>query len=46
MRLLPEYDVYVMGFREREHLVSPPCRSKWRHTGKRPLRGPAALLSS
>jgi hypothetical protein len=26
VRLLPEYDVYVLGFREREHLVPPAVR--------------------
>jgi hypothetical protein len=28
VRLLPEYDVYVLGFREREHLVPEAVRSR------------------
>ena len=46
VRLLPEYDVYIMGFREREHLVPEadgPAGgpSPWaiRRTGGRALRG-------
>ena len=36
VRLLPEYDVYVMGFRERDEMV--PTRSAG--TGRRPRQGP------
>jgi hypothetical protein len=43
VRLLPEYDVYVMGFREREHLVPP--RGACAGCGARPRRyeGPAGV---
>jgi len=41
VRLLPEYDVYVMGFREREHLVPPAVREQVTAHGKGRYEGPA-----
>ena len=41
VRLLPEYDVYVMGFREREHLVPPEVRKQVAAHGKGRYEGPA-----
>ena len=41
VRLLPEYDVYVMGFREREHLVPPAVREQVAVHGKGRYEGPA-----
>ncbi len=41
VRLLPEYDVYVMGFREREHLVPPEVRKQVTAHGKGRYEGPA-----
>jgi hypothetical protein len=41
VRLLPEYDVYVMGFREREHLVPPQVREQVAAHGKGRYEGPA-----
>ena len=41
VRLLPEYDVYVMGFREREHLVPPEVRELVAAHGKGRYEGPA-----
>lgn len=41
VRLLPEYDVYVMGFREREHLVPPEMREQVAAHGKGRYEGPA-----
>lgn len=41
VRLLPEYDPYVMGFREREHLVPPEVREQVRAHGKGRYEGPA-----
>jgi len=41
VRLLPEYDVYVMGFREREHLVPEAVRVQVRTHGKGRYEGPA-----
>ncbi len=41
IRLLPEYDPYVMGFREREHLVPPAVREQVRAHGKGRYEGPA-----
>ena len=41
MRLLPEYDVYVMGFREREELVPPEVREQVAAHGKGRYEGPA-----
>ena len=39
--MLPEYDVYVMGFREREHLVPPAVREQVAAHGKGRYEGPA-----
>jgi winged helix DNA-binding protein len=41
VRLLPEYDVYVMGFREREQLVPPAVREQVAAHGKGRYEGPA-----
>jgi hypothetical protein len=41
VRLLPEYDPYVMGFREREHLVPPEVRAQVGTHGKGRYEGPA-----
>ena len=41
VRLLPEYDVYIMGFREREHLVPPEVREQVAAHGKGRYEGPA-----
>ena len=41
VRLLPEYDPYVMGFREREQLVPPEVRAQVAAHGKGRYEGPA-----
>ena len=41
IRLLPEYDVYVMGFRERDELVPPEVRAQVAAHGKGRYEGPA-----
>ena len=41
VRLLPEYDPYVMGFREREELVPPAVRAQVSAHGKGRYEGPA-----
>ena len=41
VRLLPEYDVYIMGFREREHLVPEPVKAQVAAYGKGRYEGPA-----
>jgi hypothetical protein len=41
VRLLPEYDVYVMGFRERDELVPPAVREQVGAHGKGRYEGPA-----
>ncbi len=41
VRLLPEYDPYVMGFREREHLVPAEVRAQVSAHGKGRYEGPA-----
>jgi hypothetical protein len=41
LRLLPEYDVYVMAFREREQLVPPEVREQVQAHGKGRYEGPA-----
>jgi hypothetical protein len=41
VRLLPEYDPYVMAFRERQHLVPPEVRMQIRAHGKGRYEGPA-----
>jgi hypothetical protein len=43
LRLLPEYDVYVMGFREREHLVPAPVREQVAAHGRGRYEGPAGV---
>ena len=41
VRLLPEYDVYIMGFREREHLVPEPVKRQVAAHGRGRYEGPA-----
>jgi hypothetical protein len=41
VRLLPEYDVYVMGFRERDELVPQPGRELVASHGRGRYEGPA-----
>jgi len=43
VRLLPEYDVYVMGFREREHLVPAKVREQVAAHGRGRYEGPAGV---
>jgi Winged helix DNA-binding domain len=43
LRLLPEYDVYVMGFRERDELVPPSVRQLVAQHGRGRYEGPAAV---
>jgi hypothetical protein len=43
VRLLPEYDVYVMGFREREHLVPERVREQVAVHGRGRYEGPAGV---
>jgi hypothetical protein len=43
VRLLPEYDVYVMGFRERDELVSEPVRAQVAAHGRGRYEGPAGV---
>ncbi len=43
IRLIPEYDAYVMGFRERRHLFSPEAVARTKAHGKGRLEGPGAL---
>jgi hypothetical protein len=43
VRLLPEYDVYVMGFREREQLIPEPLRELIASHGRGRYEGPAAV---
>jgi DNA glycosylase AlkZ-like len=43
VRLLPEYDVYVMGFREREHLVPQRVREQVAAHGRGRYEGPAGV---
>jgi DNA glycosylase AlkZ-like len=43
MRLLPEYDAYVMGFRERDVLVPQPVRDLIANHGRGRYEGPAAV---
>jgi hypothetical protein len=43
VRLLPEYDVYVMGFREREHLVPEALRAQVAAHGRGRYEGPAGV---
>ena len=43
VRLLPEYDVYVMGFRERDRLVPEPVRALIANDGRGRYEGPAGV---
>ena len=43
VHLLPEYDVYVMGFREREHLVPERVREQVAAHGRGRYEGPAGV---
>jgi hypothetical protein len=43
VRLIPEYDAYVMGSREREQLFSPAAIASAKAHGKGKLEGPGAL---
>jgi Winged helix DNA-binding domain len=43
LRLLPEYDAYVMGFREREHLVPADVRALVAAHGRGKYEGPAGV---
>jgi uncharacterized protein YcaQ len=43
LRLLPEYDVYVMGFREREQLVPSEVREQVARHGRGRYEGPAGV---
>jgi hypothetical protein len=43
VRLLPEYDVYVMGFRERDQLVPPGVRDQVAAHGRGRYEGPAGV---
>ena len=43
VRLLPEYDVYVMGFRERDHLVPEEVRRQVAAHGRGKYEGPAGV---
>jgi Winged helix DNA-binding domain len=43
VRLLPEYDVYVMGFRERDKLVPEPVRAMIAKHGRGRYEGPAGV---
>jgi len=43
VRLLPEYDAYVMGFRERDELVPEPVRKLIASHGRGRYEGPAGV---
>lgn len=43
VRLLPEYDCYVMGFRERERLVPEVARGRMSEHGRGRYEGPAGV---
>ena len=43
VRLLPEYDAYVMGFRDRDRLIPPPVRAQVAAHGKGRYEGPAGV---
>lgn len=43
VRLIPEYDAFVMGFRERERLFPPEAVARTKAHGKGRLEGPGAL---
>jgi hypothetical protein len=43
VRLLPEYDAYVMGFRERDRLIPPAVRAQVAAHGRGRYEGPAGV---
>ncbi len=43
VRLIPEYDAFVMGFRERDRLFSPDAAARTQAHGKGRLEGPGAV---
>ena len=43
LRLLPEYDVYIMGSREREQLIPEPVRQQVAAHGRGRYEGPAGI---
>lgn len=43
VRLLPEYDAYVMGFRERDHLIPAAVRAQVAAHGRGRYEGPAGV---
>ena len=43
LRLLPEYDVYVMGFRERDHFIPKVVRGQIAAHGRGRYEGPAGV---
>jgi len=43
LRLLPEYDVYVMGFRERDQLIPEVVREQIAAHGRGRYEGPAGV---
>ncbi|HST13991.1 MAG TPA: winged helix DNA-binding domain-containing protein [Gaiellaceae bacterium] len=43
VRLLPEYDAYVMGFRERAQLIPPEVRAQVAEHGRGRYEGPAGV---
>jgi hypothetical protein len=43
VRLLPEYDVYIMGFRERKHLVPDAVKTQVAAHGRGRYEGPAGV---
>ncbi len=43
VRLLPQYDCYIMGFRERDHLLPEAARAALLDHSKGRLEGPAAI---
>lgn len=43
VRLLPEYDAYIMGFRERDHLVPDETRAQIAAHGRGKYEGPAGV---
>jgi hypothetical protein len=43
LRLLPEYDAYIMGFRERDHLVPSETRAQVATHGRGKYEGPAGV---
>jgi len=43
VRLLPEYDVYLMGFRERDHLIPEVVRKQVAAHGRGRYEGPAGV---